>query len=190
MARGEWHDAGVDDDRALVEAVLGGDRDAFRLIVERGQGPVYRVCLRVLGSVADAEDVAQESFVTAFRSLASYRGDGPLQAWLVRIATRQAFRRRSRRRPTDDLDTVRERPTVATADPLHAALAGERRQAVRAAVAALNEPYREVVALRYFGELSLEEVAAATGRPLNTIKTQLRRGLQRLATRMGTEAGS
>jgi RNA polymerase sigma factor (sigma-70 family) len=52
---------------------------------------------------------------------------------------------------------------------------------VRTAVAALDEPYREVVAMRYFGELSLEEVASATNRPLNTIKTQLRRGLQRLA---------
>jgi RNA polymerase sigma-70 factor (ECF subfamily) len=66
-------------------------------------------------------------------------------------------------------------------DPLQSALAAERRAALRSAVAGLGEPYREVVALRYFGELSLEEVAAATGRNLNTIKTQLRRGLERLA---------
>jgi RNA polymerase sigma-70 factor (ECF subfamily) len=69
-------------------------------------------------------------------------------------------------------------------------LLGERRAEVRSAVAALDEPYREVVALRYFGELSLDEVATATGRPLNTIKTQLRRGLQRLAGEMGPEAAS
>jgi RNA polymerase sigma-70 factor (ECF subfamily) len=174
-----WHDVGVDD-RDAVEAVLAGDRDAFRVIVEQAQGPVYRACLRVLGSVADAEDVAQESFVTAFRSLGTYRGDGPLQAWLVRIATRTALRRRSQRRQTTDL-AVATGLTASTPDPLQSALADERRAAIRAAVATLDDPYREVVALRYFGELSLEEVATVTGRNLNTVKTQLRRGLQRLA---------
>ena len=187
MAEAAWHDAGVDD-QAVVDAVLAGDREAFRVIVERGQGPVYRACLRVLGSVPEAEDAAQESFVTAFRSLGTYRGEGPLQAWLVRIATRHAFRRRAQRRPTTNLDVTSSAPTPALSDPLVATLANERRAAVRSAVAALDEPYREVVALRYFGELSLDEVALATGRPLNTIKTQLRRGLQRLAAQMGGEA--
>jgi RNA polymerase sigma-70 factor (ECF subfamily) len=184
MAEAAWHDADVDD-LALVNAVIGGDREAFRTIVDRTQGPVYRACLRVLGSVADAEDAAQESFVTAFRSLGSYRGDGPLQAWLVRIATRQAFRRRSQRRATADLSGVRH--ISGEGDPLRSTLVDERRAAIRAAVAALGDPYREVVALRYFGELSLEEVAAVTGRNLNTIKTQLRRGLQRLAGSAGLE---
>ena len=187
MAVAAWHDAGVDD-RALVDAVLDGDREAFRAIVDGSQGAVYRACLRVLGSVPDAEDAAQESFVTAFRSLGSYRGDGPLQAWLVRIATRHAFRRRAQRRSTNDLDRAVHHISATGDDPLAATLAGERRAVVRSLVAALDEPYREVVALRYFGELTLEEVAQATGRPLNTIKTQVRRGLQRLAADVGAEA--
>ena len=188
-AQAAWHDAGVDD-HALVEAVLGGDRDAFRLIVERAQGPVFRASLRILGSVSDAEDVAQESFLIAFRSLGTYRGQGSLQAWLVRIATRNAFRRRSQRRPSADLAAAVDRPTPAAADPLHVVMAEERHVAVRSAVEALDEPYREVIALRYFGELSLEEVAMTTGRPLNTIKTQLRRGLQRLAGAVETEVAT
>jgi RNA polymerase sigma-70 factor (ECF subfamily) len=179
MAEAAWHDAGVDD-RALVNAVLAGDRDAFRIIVDQSQGPVYRLCLRILGSSADAEDAAQESFVSAYRSLGTYRGDGPLQAWLVRIATRTAYRRLAQRRPMEDL-TRASNQVAAEPDPLRASLANERRAAVRASVASLGDPYREVVTLRYFGELSLEEVAAATGRNLNTVKTQLRRGLQRLA---------
>jgi RNA polymerase sigma-70 factor (ECF subfamily) len=182
-----WHDAPVDD-RAAVDAVLGGDREAFRVIVDLAQGPVYRVCLRILGSASDAEDAAQETFVTAFRSLGSYRGDGPLQAWLVRIATRIAYRRRAARRTGDDLRGVDLPSTARADDPVAATLAGERQAAVRLAVAGLDDPYREVVALRYFGELSLDEVAVATGRPLNTIKTQLRRGLQRLAPALGGEA--
>ncbi len=185
MAEAAWHDAGVDD-REMVDAVLNGDRDAFRLIVEQSQGPVFRVCLRVLGSVADAEDAAQESFVTAFRSLGTYRGDGPLVAWIARIATRAALRRRAQRPATSDLAAAREVPTAGP-DPLLSTIARERHAAVRTAVAALDEPYREVVILRYFGELSLEEVAQATGRNVNTIKTQLRRGLERLSADLGSE---
>ncbi len=173
-----WHDEGVDD-RALVDAVLAGDRDLFRVLVEREQVVVYRTCLRILGRPHDAEDVAQESFVMAYRSLGSYRGDGPLGGWLLRIAIRQAYRRLGQRRETAELQ-----PEMALgapgSDPLSATLAGEQQRAVRLAVAALGEPYREVVALRFFGEMSLAEIAVATRRPLNTVKTHLRRGLERL----------
>ena len=70
-------------------------------------------------------------------------------------------------------------------DPAQRALLLERQAALRAAVAALADPYREVVALRFFGELSLEEISRATGRPLNTVKTHLRRGLERLRPMVG-----
>jgi RNA polymerase sigma-70 factor (ECF subfamily) len=76
------------------------------------------------------------------------------------------------------------------ADPGRQVVADERRASVRAAVAALREPYREVVALRFFGDLSLFEVAEATGRPVNTVKTHLRRGLERLRPLVGDEEAS
>ena len=188
MDRGAWHDEGVDD-RALVDAVLAGERDRFRELVEREQVVVYRACLRILGRPHDAEDVAQESFVMAYRSLGSYRGEGPLGGWLLRIATRQAYRRLGQRRETAELHP--DLPLGAPgSDPLAAALAGERQRAVRLAVAALGEPYREVVALRFFGEMTLDEIAAVTRRPLNTVKTHLRRGLERLRPLMGAEAAA
>lgn len=174
------------EDRALVDAVLAGDRELFRLVVEREQHVVYRACLRILGRPHDAEDVTQESFVMAYRSLGSYRGDGSLGGWLLRIATRQAYRRLGQRRDTAELD--HDLPLGAPgSDPLAITLAGERQRAVRLAVAALGEPYREVVALRFFGEMSLEEIAASTHRPLNTVKTHLRRGLERLRPLIGAE---
>jgi RNA polymerase sigma-70 factor (ECF subfamily) len=180
-----WHDEAVDD-RGLIDAVLGGDRDAFRLLVEREEVAVYRACLRILGHPHDAEDVAQESLVMAYRALGSYRGDGPLGGWLMRIATRQAFRRLRQRRETSELS-----PEMLSgghgSDPLAAALAGERQRELRLAVAGLREPYREVVALRFFGELSLDEISGVTKRPLNTIKTHLRRGLERLRVALGRE---
>jgi RNA polymerase sigma-70 factor (ECF subfamily) len=73
------------------------------------------------------------------------------------------------------------------ADPVDAAVTAERDAAVRSALARLEEPYREVVALRFLGELSLAEIAAESGRPLGTVKTHLRRGLLRLRALMEDE---
>jgi RNA polymerase sigma-70 factor, ECF subfamily len=187
------------DDEAIVAAVLAGDPDAYRILVDREAPAVVRACLRVLGDLQEAEDVAQEAFVTAYRALASWRADGPFGAWLARIAVRLAIRQARRRRsvawirPTDasgglELDdqsiAIAAGPSV---DPEGHALRGEQARRVRTAVADLDEPYREVVALRFFADRSLDEIAVITGRPLGTVKTHLRRGLLRL--RGGLEAG-
>jgi RNA polymerase sigma-70 factor (ECF subfamily) len=175
-----WHDEVVDD-RALIEAVRAGDRDDFGALVDRETASVYRVCLRILGRPHDAEDVTQESFVTAYRAVSGFRGDGSLRGWLLRIATRQAFRRLGQRRSAMVLDDVDESFVAdRSQEPTRLVVAAESREAVRAAVGSLPEPYREVVALRFFADLSLTEVAETTGRPLNTVKTHLRRGLERL----------
>jgi len=178
------------DDRSLVEAVTSGDRDAFRAIVEQEGTAVFRTCFRILGRVGDAEDAAQESFVIAYRSLGTFRGDGSLAGWLARIATRQSLRRLGQRHDAEPLD-VPGTPAANLAagpDPLGETIAAERQRAVRRAVAGLREPYREVVALRFFAELSLQEIAAATGRPLGTVKTHLHRGLGRLRDELAGEA--
>ncbi len=176
--------------------MLGGDRDAFRQLVERESASVVRASHRILGDLHEAEDVSQEAFVTAYRSLASWRGDGPFGAWLTRIAIRIALRRVGQRRSVTWIDataaTEKTHPgtadeavmgdmsTGARSDPATIALRSERAADLRSAVAALPEPYREVVSLRFFGGLSLEEIARQTERPLGTVKTHLRRGLLRL----------
>jgi RNA polymerase sigma-70 factor (ECF subfamily) len=179
-------------DRSLVERVTSGDRDAFRRIVESESPTVFRTCYRILGTVSEAEDAAQETFVIAYRAIDTYRGEGAVGAWLARIAARQAFRRLSQRREAISLDVAVDttRNTSTDTDPLGQALAAERQAAVRIAVAALPEPYREVVALRFFGELSLAEIAVVTERPLGTVKTHLRRGLLRLREALGEEAAA
>ena len=176
----------------LVDAVLAGDRDSFRVLVEREGPSVVSACARVLGDRTEAEDVAQEAFVIAYRSLASWRSDGAFGAWLSRIAIRLAIRRSTQRKQVTWLDPVaaesdrpgqdRYRTSVSSGalDPAQTILRTERDAHIRAAVAALDEPYREVVALRFFGERSLAEIAEATDRPLGTVKTHLHRGLARL----------
>ena len=146
----------------------------------------------MLGDRGEAEDVAQDAFVTAYRLIGTWRADGPLGAWVSRIAVRLALRRAAQRRQVVWLDPLaadadlpdRERyRTTGThdgADPAGTLIRSERDARLRAAVASLDEPYREVVALRFFAERSLAEIAEVTERPLGTVKTHLHRGLARL----------
>ncbi len=172
------------DDLALAVALTAGDEDAFRTLVELETTSVFRTCYRILGRIEDAEDATQETFVLAHRSLASYRGDGRPGAWLVRIATRHCWRRAAANRRqvafTTPLDDVLVATLPGAGDPARDALEAERREGLRSLVAALPEPYREVITLRFFGELSLADICVVTDRPMGTVKAQVHRGLEQL----------
>jgi RNA polymerase sigma-70 factor (ECF subfamily) len=172
------------DDLALAVALTAGDEDAFRTLVELETTSVFRTCYRILGRIEDAEDATQETFVLAHRSLASYRGDGRPGAWLARIATRHCWRRAAANRRqvafTTPLDDVLVATLPGAGDPARDALDAERREGLRSLVAALPEPYREVITLRFFGELSLADICVVTDRPMGTVKAQVHRGLEQL----------
>jgi RNA polymerase sigma factor (sigma-70 family) len=162
-----------------------GDLDAFNELVLEHQGIVFNVCLRMLGDRALAEDATQDAFVSAWRHLTSLRGD-QFRSWLLHIAAnacRDELRRRIRR-PAASLENSLEDgmpdPPARDPSPESAVLSGELRGAIEGALLLLPEDQRLAVVLSDMQGLDYEEIAAAMGTTLGTVKSRLSRGRARL----------
>lgn len=181
-------------DRQVIDAVLAGNREAFRVLVDRESQAVIAVCRRILHDPVEAHDVAQDTFVQAYQSLATFRGDGPFGAWLRRIAVRAAVGRLAARPDLITLDgeTLDPRAAALTSgdDPEASVLDAEHRAAIIDAVESLPAPQRDVVLLRFYGDLSLEEIARVTNHPLGTVKSRLSRGVSSLRDQLSTRSAS
>jgi RNA polymerase sigma factor (sigma-70 family) len=174
----------------LVERAKRGDQDAYGELVHAYQGIAFRTAYLLTGSAADAEDAAQDAFVKAFYALGRFRRGAELRPWLLRIVANEA---RNRRRSAGRRANLALR---AAADPLSGGaapspeaslLAGEQQSALLAAVNELPEEQREVIACRYFLDLSEEETAQTLGCRKGTVKSRLSRGLSRLREQLEVE---
>ena len=161
------------DDRLLVDAARAGDAAAFAELVHRHQERVYRVALRMLGSDADAQDVAQETFVRAWGSLRRFRGDSTVQSWLYRIVTNQCLSLLGARRGVAPLREGDGRTDER--DPAWVVTQHETMDAVSAAVARLPAGQRSALVLRAYEGLSYEEVAEVLGIGLGAAKSRIHR---------------
>jgi RNA polymerase sigma-70 factor (ECF subfamily) len=176
-------------DDELILAARGGDLDAYSALVERYR----RDALRVAYGIADgeADDVAQDAFVKAYRHLAGFRAGASFRAWLLAIVANEARnRRRSYHRRAALVLRVRADNGATTreaADPADAAVMQSRREQLLDAVARLPERDRQVVSLRYFAQLSEAETAQALGCAAGTVKSRLSRALDRLRAELGEE---
>ena len=162
-----------DTDGRLIERFKGGDREAFDRIVMRYRKDVYRVAYRMTGNHEDADDVAQETFVRAFRALSTFRGDAALKTWLFRIAMNLSINvgrhRQTARAEEHDLDQLEDRRT-GSAFPGEGLFAAERAARVRAAVGALPPRQKQVVLLRMYEEMAFQEIADVLECPIGTAK--------------------
>ncbi len=180
-----------DPDDVLVQASQRGELTSFNVLVERYQRQVYNVALRLLGNPTEAEDVTQETFLSAFQHIQSFRG-GIFRAWLIRIATNACHdaSRRSMRRPATSLDAYLEGEAVLRDGPRdipgheigpeELALRQEQRQTLAQLLLKLPEDQRTVLVLSDIQELSYEEIAQATGEALGTVKSRLSRARARM----------
>ena len=181
-----------EDDHALIKRYLQNEDDeALRHLFSRYAGQIHRFLARFVGSMSDAEDMAQETFVKAWRHLARV-DERSFKTWLFSIARNVGRDWLRKRRATSftDFDDAEGNNAVLdnledTADlPDEVLMTKESIENVRAAIAALSPSSRAVVLLRHDGELSFEEIAQATDEPMNTVKSRYRRALQELKKRL------
>ncbi len=176
----------TESDAELVALSIRGNAKAFQHLMERYLPAVYNHLYRMTHNHELSEEMAQEAFVKAYRNLASFDGVRSFKPWILRIASNAAISALRKQSNVVSLDALEEsghayepvsRPFDEPDDQLDRKLTAET---LLNAMQNLDEKYRAALLLRYQDELSYEEVAEALSLPLNTIRTRLRRGLEKL----------
>jgi RNA polymerase sigma-70 factor (ECF subfamily) len=174
----------ADQDRMSVQAALRGDQTAFADLVSRYQTAVYNMAYRMLGDATEAEDAAQEVFVRAWNQLHTFQQDRRFSTWLLSIASHHCIDVLRRRKPTSPLDDVALYVESEDATPDEIALQNEQSDIVKKLLNTLPEKYRSVTVLRYYNDLSYDEIARMTGLTESAVKTQLHRARRMLAEQL------
>jgi RNA polymerase sigma-70 factor, ECF subfamily len=189
---------------ALVQRAQAGDREALSALVESQQTYVYSIAMSLMHNPADASDMTQEAFIRLLRSLGTYRGETKFTTWLYRLVTNiclDGLRRRGRAvdsldEPTstgggEDGQSVGERLADHDrwAQPEEKLELRESASEVRRALAGLPAPQRLALTLHYFEDMRYEDIAEIMSLPLNTVKSHIRRGKERLAVVLSSPPG-
>lgn len=181
-------------DLSLVRRVQRGERSAYDLLVLKYQHKVVKLVMRYLRDPADAEDVAQEAFIKAYRALPQFRGDSAFYTWLYRIAintAKNALAARERQPVSYEFDTQQgeDGPDVISRlkdpeTPEGLALTEEIRETVNAAIVALPEDLRTAIVLRELEGLSYEEIAVSMDCPVGTVRSRIFRAREAIDRRL------
>ncbi|MET0391195.1 MAG: sigma-70 family RNA polymerase sigma factor [Polyangiales bacterium] len=174
------------DEEVLLQRLRQRDEAAFNQLVRVYQASVFRQLLRVLGDAAEAEDLAQEVFVTIFKAIETFRGDSRLSTWIHRIAQNHArnrlkFHGRHKRRGDTPLEDTTEETAAAPhtghrfARPDQQVEAEQAELDIRAAIGELDEEQRTLIVLRDIENLTYEDIQKRTGLPSGTLKSRLHR---------------
>ena len=182
-----------DNDQQLVQRVQKGDKSAFDLLVLKYQHRVLKLVGRFVSDAAEAQDVAQEAFLKAYRALPSFRGESAFYTWLYRIAINTAKNAlvSNRRRPVDfDLDLQdpeqydRQARLKEVDTPEGVLLTEEIREVVERAMEQLPEDLRTAIVLREIEGLSYEEIAEAMDCPVGTVRSRIFRAREAIASKL------
>lgn len=174
----------------LVDRAVAGDEKAYALLLQRYRRSVYHTILKMIRNVDDAEDLTIEAFAKAFRSLPRFKKDFAFSTWLFRIATNNTidFIRKKKLRTLsidhaytdDDGQAVGFHIADQNPNPQEEAIRAQKEEFIQVVVDMLPARYKKLVRLRYFQELSYEEIAEAIEAPLGTVKAQLHRARELL----------
>ena len=178
-------------DEQLVELAVSRDREAFGEIVKRWERKIFALCFGMLSREDDARDAAQETFISAYRNLANFRGEAKVSSWLHRIAVNQCLtvKRRAKTRSEEFLDDDDGREERVFVAPLHnspsrKAEQVERLKLVRTAVSSLPTDLRQVIVMKEFEEMTFQEISDTLEIPLSTVKSRLYTALKQLRMKL------
>jgi len=190
MELGKEFSAKALEDFKLVDQAIAGDQKAFAELMKRYKKPLYHTVLKMARNVDDAEDLTIESFAKAFRNLDKFKKDFSFSTWLFRIATNNCidFLRKKRLETTRIASSLRDSNGDEIAmevrdtnpDPQEEAIRGQKNEILRLIIHKLPPKYQTLVNLRYYQELSYEEIATKLQAPLGTVKAQLHRARELL----------
>ncbi|MBM3190614.1 MAG: sigma-70 family RNA polymerase sigma factor [Chloroflexi bacterium] len=181
-----WSGVGADQERLWVLAAVRGDQEAFARLVEAYQGPVYNLAYRMLGNSDEAADAAQETFLRAYTRLNTYDADRKFSSWILSVASHYCVDRLRRRRPSvsmEEMDGWRWIPDAGPR-PEEQTARSQRDQAIRRMLADLPPQYRLAIVLRYWHDLSYEEIATITQSTVSAVKSRLHRARLEMARRI------
>jgi len=170
-------------EQGWVEAARRGDKQAFSQLVQAYQRPVYNLTYRMLGNSEEAEDAAQETFLRAYARLGQYDPQMKFSTWVFSIANHHCIDRLRKRRATHisiDDNPVLENLQEDTPQPEHQALEREQSIELQGLINLLEPEYRTPLVLRYWEEMSYEEIAEAMGVTVAAVKSRLFRARQQL----------
>lgn len=173
-----------DSDHSLILSFRAGNEDAFDRLFLKYQDYVYNVCLGILANPEDARDCTQEAFLRVYRKVGEFRGESAFSTWLYRVTVNVCVGQ-LRKRPRQAAASLEEEHVREIADDQPAAWTGPVREAdealVRAVVAELPDDYRLVLVLRYFQDLSYEEMVRVLGYTMGQLKVKLHRARRAFA---------
>lgn len=168
----------IEADAVVIQRILGGEKDAYEVIVRKYQARAYRAALGWVGNYQDALDLSQDAFIKAYRALRRFDPTRSFFGWFYVILRNTCFNflRKRKREATVALDCI---PESAAATEDEARLAEIKRQVWRA-IAGLPDGIREVMILKYFEELSYREIAERVGCPVGTVMSRLYYGRKKM----------
>ena len=176
------------DDVDLVSAAVGGNREAFDVIVARHRRAVYQVCHRFVNNHEDASDLAQDAFVRAWRGMKNFKGQSALSTWLYRIAVNVCLNRVSARTvATEPIESTELVADARIEGAQHAMIREERAVAVRKAIAELPRKQRATLILRAYHDLSHQQIADILGSSVGAVKANFFHALANLKKNLGSE---
>ncbi len=174
-------------ERSLLRRLRDRDERAFRELIDDHRDRVFNITYRMLGNRAEAEDVAQEVFITVFKTIESFREESKFSTWLYRVTVNHCKNRikylaRRHERDRDELDETNQATNgavngapVRIAQPDKALASAQMEKLLQQAIADLDDDQRAVVILRDVEDLSIEEICEITGLPDGTVKSRLHR---------------